>query len=102
MAPGGRVTLNGPNCWEWVVAYDAIAMTGAVVNPISSMLTSEEVGYVVRDSGARVLSGDKGRPLRDLGGTDLSHLRQDHAPPAQGRRRRHALTSPAEGPLRCA
>src|SRR6187402_1049713 len=55
VAPGDRVTLYGPNCWEWVVAYYAIAKTGAVVNPISSMLTSEEVGYVVRDSGARVL-----------------------------------------------
>ena len=76
VAPGDRVTLYGPNCWEWVVAYYAIAKTGAVVNPISSMLTSEEVGYVVRDSGARVLvtSGDKGQPLLDLVGTDLEHL----------------------------
>lgn len=39
--PGDRVTLYGPNCWEWIVAYYAIAKTGAVVNPISSMLTEE-------------------------------------------------------------
>ena len=70
--PGDRVTLYGPNCWEWLVAYYAIAKTGAVVNPISSMLTTEEVRYVVADSGARVVvaSSDKGVPLLDLVGTD--------------------------------
>ena len=66
--PGDRVTLYGPNCWEWVVAYHAIAKTGAVVNPISSMLTAEEVRYVVVDSGARVvvISVGTGTPLLDL------------------------------------
>ncbi len=70
--PGDRVTLYGPNCWEWLVAYYAIAKTGAVVNPISSMLTTEEVRYVVADSGARVVvaSIDKGVPLLDLNGAD--------------------------------
>ena len=70
--PGDRVTLYGPNCWEWLVAYYTIAKTGAVVNPISSMLTTEEVRYVVADSGARVVvaSIDKGVPLLDLNGTD--------------------------------
>ena len=69
--PGDRVTLYGPNCWEWLVAYYAIAKTGAVVNPISSMFTAEEVRYVVADSGARVVvaSIDKGVPLLDLIGT---------------------------------
>lgn len=69
---GDRVTLYGPNCWEWIVAYYAIAKTGAVVNPISSMLTTEEVRFVVADSGARVVltSIDKGLPLLDLVGTD--------------------------------
>ena len=70
--PGDRVTLYGQNCREWLVAYYAIAKTGAVVNPISSMLTTEEVRYVVADSGARavVASIDKGIPLLDLDGTD--------------------------------
>jgi long-chain acyl-CoA synthetase len=75
--PGDRVTLYGPNCWEWVVAYYAIAKIGAVVNPISAMLTPEEVGYVVADSGARVVvtSVDQGLPLLDLVAADaLSHL----------------------------
>ncbi|HZJ04825.1 MAG TPA: long-chain fatty acid--CoA ligase [Nocardioidaceae bacterium] len=77
VVPGDRVTLYGPNCWQWVVAYYAIAKTGAVANPISAMLTSEEVRYVVNDSGARVVvtSSDKGRPLLDLiGAGELSHV----------------------------
>ena len=77
MLPGDRVTLYGPNCWEWIVAYYAIVKTGAVVNPISSMLTAEEVRYVVKDSGARVVltSPEKGLPLLHLIGTqELAHV----------------------------
>jgi len=75
--PGDRVTLYGPNCWEWIVAYYAAVKTGAVVNPISSMLTVEEVRYVVKDSGGRVLltSAEMGVPLLELVGTEnLSHV----------------------------
>ena len=69
--PGDRVTLYGPNCWEWLVAYYAIAKSGAVVNPISSMFTVDEVRYVVADSGARVVvaASEKGIPVLDLVGT---------------------------------
>ena len=68
--PGDRVTLYGPNCWEWLVAYYAIAKVGAVVNPINVMLTPDEVRYIVEDSGARavVASSDKGGPLLDMVG----------------------------------
>jgi long-chain acyl-CoA synthetase len=77
VAPGDRVTLYGPNSWQWVVAYYAIAKIGAVVNPISAMLTTEEVRYVLQDSGARVLvtSSDQGLPLLDLVDAEqLSHV----------------------------
>lgn len=69
--PGDRVTLYGPNCWEWLVSYYGIAKTGAVVNPINAMLTSEEVRYAVTDAGARavVASADKGEVLLDMKGT---------------------------------
>ncbi len=68
---GDRVTLYGPNCWEWLVSYYGIAKCGAVLNPINVMLTPEEVRYVVEDSGARavVAAADKGGPLLDLVGT---------------------------------
>ncbi len=74
--PGDRVSLYGANCWEWIVAYYTIAKTGAVLNPISSMLTTQEVRYVVTDAGARVViaSADKGQTLIDLVGTDIGSL----------------------------
>ena len=66
--PGDRVGLFGANSWEWVVAYYGIAKTGAVLNPLSSMLTSDELGYTVADAGARVVIGssDKAGLLREL------------------------------------
>lgn len=68
--PGDRVMLYGPNAIEWMVAYFAIAKTGAVVNPINVMLTPSEVAFIVQDSGARVIvaSADKAEPLMDLKG----------------------------------
>ena len=66
--PGDRVGLFGANSCEWVVSYYGIAKTGAVLNPLSSMLTTDELGYMVRDSGARVVIGaaDKAAQLREL------------------------------------
>jgi long-chain acyl-CoA synthetase len=77
VAAGDIVTLYGPNSWQWMVAYYAIAKTGAVVNPVNTMLTPEEVKYIVEDSGARavVASEDKGGPLMDMkGNTGLSQV----------------------------
>src|SRR6478609_1062963 len=75
VAPGDRVALYGPNCWEWLVAYYGIAKTGAVLIPVNVMLTADEVRYVVEDSGTRVVvaSGDKGEPLLDLRGSGNLH-----------------------------
>ena len=66
--PGDRVALFGANSWEWVVSYYGIAKTGAVLNPLSSMLTTDELGYTVTDVGARVVIGssDKAGQLRVL------------------------------------
>ena len=67
---GDRVTLYAPNSWEWVVSYYALHKVGAVANPINAMLTPEEVGFVVRDCGAKALiaSCEKGEPLLGLRG----------------------------------
>ena len=76
IAPGERVTLFGPNCWEWLVAYYGIMKIGAVVNPINVMLTPEEVRYIVEDAGSRavIASPDKGGPLLDMKGGTLSDV----------------------------
>ena len=50
--PGDRVGLFGANSCEWVVSYYGIAKTGAVLNPLSSMLTTDELrlhGYATRE-----------------------------------------------------
>ena len=71
VAPGDVVTLYGPNSWQWLVAYYGIAKTGAVVNPVNTMLTPAEVKYIVEDSGARVVvaSDDKAPALMDMKGS---------------------------------
>ena len=52
---GDRVTLFAPNSVEWVISYIGIAKAGGVVNPVNAMLTAEELAYVVKDCGAKVL-----------------------------------------------
>ncbi|HMO45960.1 MAG TPA: AMP-binding protein [Rubrivivax sp.] len=51
---GDRVAIWLQNCPEYVVATYAAWMIGAVVVPLSPMLTSKEIGYFFRDAGARV------------------------------------------------
>ncbi|MEM7535065.1 MAG: AMP-binding protein [Chloroflexota bacterium] len=62
---GDRVTLYSQNCWEWIVGYYAVLRLGAVINPINVMLTPDEVVFVTKDCGAKVLlaSVDKGSPM---------------------------------------
>ena len=76
IAPGDRVMLFGPNCWEWLVAYYGIMKIGAVVNPINVMLTPDEVRYIVEDAGSRavIASPDKGQPLLDMKGGALKDV----------------------------
>ena len=93
---GDRVTLYAPNSWEWVVSYYALHKLGAVANPINAMLTPEEVGFVVRDCGAKALiaTHEKGEPLlglREDGGGGDAGLREvvlfgGDAPPPAGAR----------------
>ena len=66
--PGDRVSLFGANSWEWVISYYGAAKTGAVINPLSSMLTTDELRYTVADAGARIAVGSyaKGDQLQEL------------------------------------
>src|SRR5262249_4637042 len=68
--PGDRVSLFGPNSWEWLGSYYGIAQTGAGGNPLSSKLTADEVGYSVIDAGARtvIAASDKAAMLLSLKG----------------------------------
>ena len=55
IAPGDIVTLYAANSWEWIVSYYAIARIGAVINPVNTMLTPDEIEYVVKDCGAKAI-----------------------------------------------
>ena len=54
---GDGVALFGANSIEWVAAYFGAAKAGAVLIPLSSMLTTDELRYTLADAGARVLIG---------------------------------------------
>ncbi|MEM7300901.1 MAG: AMP-binding protein [Pseudomonadota bacterium] len=55
LARGDVVTLYAANSWEWIVSYYAIARLGAVINPVNTMLTPDEIEYVVKDCGAKAI-----------------------------------------------
>jgi long-chain acyl-CoA synthetase len=52
---GDRVSLLLPNSAEYVIAYFACFKLGALAGPVNSLLKAEEIAYVVRDSGARLM-----------------------------------------------
>jgi long-chain acyl-CoA synthetase len=52
---GDRVAMLSENRWEWAVVDFAALAVGAVDVPLYSTLTAEHVGYMLKDSGARVV-----------------------------------------------
>jgi len=51
---GDRVAILSENRWEWPVTDFAVLALGAVDVPLYLTLTAEQVGYMLRDSGAKV------------------------------------------------
>jgi long-chain acyl-CoA synthetase len=58
---GERISICAPNRWEWIVAYHAILKAGAVVNPLSAMLTDDEIAYATADCGASAIFCESAR-----------------------------------------
>ena len=56
---GDRVLVRLPNSLEYPIAFFGTMKVGAIAVPTSSLLTAEEVHYLVNDSGAKVLVLDK-------------------------------------------
>ncbi len=75
---GDRIALLSENRWEWQVTDFAILAIGAVDVPIYPTLTSEQIGELLHDSGARVVvvstraMYDKVEPFR--GKASLEHI----------------------------
>ena len=91
LAPGDRVGLWAPNCWEWVVAVVGLQAAGGVVVPLNSRYKGAEAAWILTRSRARLLvtvDGFLGNGyVGMLDGQDLPHLERivvlrDPAPPA--------------------
>lgn len=52
---GDRIALMLPNCFAFVYSYFAALRQGLVVAQLNPLLTARELGFIVRDSKARVL-----------------------------------------------
>ena len=54
LVKGDRVVILSENRWEWVVTDFATLALGAVDVPLYATLTPDQVGYMMRDSGAKI------------------------------------------------
>ncbi|GAA1037000.1 class I adenylate-forming enzyme family protein [Virgisporangium ochraceum] len=61
---GDRVTIRLDNGADWVVAFFGTVLAGAIVVPVNTRFSDEEVAYVVGDSGA-AFTFVPGEPLPD-------------------------------------
>ncbi len=57
-APGDRVLIRLPNCLDYPTAFLGAMKSGCIAVPTSTLLTVDEVLYLAKDSGARVLVMD--------------------------------------------
>jgi len=51
---GDRIAILSENRWEWAITDFATLAIGAVDVPLYPTLTPEQIGYMLRDSGAKV------------------------------------------------
>jgi acyl-CoA synthetase (AMP-forming)/AMP-acid ligase II len=58
VAPGERVAIVSPNCARMVIALFGVSGFGRVLVPINFRLNADEVAFIVRHTGARVLLVD--------------------------------------------
>ena len=85
---GDTVALLMPNVLDFPRAYYAILALGAVVVPVHALLTAEEIEYVLRDSGAKLLishpmlsAGADGAKLANIPSVMMGPSSQDTADP---------------------
>jgi len=74
VAAGDRVGIWAPNCPEWTLLQYATAKVGAVLVNVNPAYRSSELGYVVRQSGMRLLVsalGHRGSDYREM----VEHVR---------------------------
>src|SRR5258708_8616276 len=57
--PGDRVSFLSMNCHRLLEAYYGVLEAGAVLLPLNVRLASQELAYILNDSGSRVLFLEK-------------------------------------------
>ncbi|MGH9027212.1 MAG: AMP-binding protein [Acidimicrobiia bacterium] len=68
IGPGDVVAFQLPNCMEAAAAFWGVSFLGAVVVPIVHFYGAKEVGFILRQSGARALiTADRFRQIDYLG-----------------------------------
>ncbi|MBI4249936.1 MAG: long-chain fatty acid--CoA ligase [Elusimicrobia bacterium] len=58
---GDRVALLLPNCPEFIIYFFAVLKSAAVAVPVNPLLKEPEIGYILRNSGAKVLVAEAGK-----------------------------------------
>jgi long-chain acyl-CoA synthetase len=73
---GDRVAILSENRWEWAVTDFAVLAVGGIDVPLYGTLTPEQVGYMLRDSGAKVVVvSTKDQYEKIVGAGELPDLR---------------------------
>ena len=90
VAPGDRVAVLARNSHGFAALRFALAHLGAVLVPINFMLKPEEVAYILRHAGARMLATDtglaalaRGAAALDTNVTEFLWLPSEHASPPE-------------------
>jgi long-chain acyl-CoA synthetase len=52
---GDRIIIQMPNCPEVIESFGAVLRIGAVIVPINHLMGDEEIAYIYKDSGAKVV-----------------------------------------------
>jgi long-chain acyl-CoA synthetase len=58
VAPGDRVAIAMRNCSDWLVTFAAAVLVGAVVVPVNSWGSAEELVFTLHNARPRVLAAD--------------------------------------------
>lgn len=70
LQPGDRIAIMCSNRREWVICDQAAQGLGMVTVPVYTNDRQENIGWILRDSGARMLMVENKEQLRSLDGLD--------------------------------
>ncbi|NLW56581.1 MAG: long-chain fatty acid--CoA ligase [Firmicutes bacterium] len=55
LTPGDRVGIYLPNCPQFIIGYYGILRSGGAVVPINPLLTGDDLSFIIKDSGQRIV-----------------------------------------------